>query len=198
MKIAILGGSFDPPHKGHICIASRLSKLCRLDRILLMPCRQHPFSKNLSAPDQRLEMARLLQNDKIKVSDLEIKRRTISYSIDTLRHLSGKHPKDKFYWIIGADQIKSFTKWKQWKEIINNYKLIIVPRTAAEKAEEELKNIVKQAARPENIFLIDKKTFPPIHISSTLIRKKIKEKKPISDFVPKEIEKYIMQNKLYK
>ncbi len=111
--------------------------------------------------------------------------------------LAKKRPQDKFCWVIGTDQVDNFTKWKKWQEIINNFKLIVVPRTGFRKAQEELKNIAKLVVVPKNIVLIDRKRFPPIYISSVLTRKRVKEKKSISNLVPKKIEEYIIQNKLY-
>ena len=143
MDIAILGGSFDPPHKGHTAIANRLLKIYHFDEIWLMPCYQHPFNKNLSAPEKRFEMTKYLENGRVKVSDYEIRKKTISYTINTLRSLTKKYPQDRFYWIIGTDQADSFTKWKDWKEIVNNFKLIVVPRAGFKKAKKELKNISK-------------------------------------------------------
>ncbi len=197
MNIAILGGSFDPPHKGHTTIAHRLLKLYHFDQVWLMPCYQHPFNKNLSMPDKRLEMTKYLENGKVKVSDLEIRKKTISFSIDTLNLLTSRYPNDLFSWVIGTDQVHDFTKWKNWQEIINKFRLIVIPRTGFREAEKELKNIAKQVDVPKNIALIDRKTFPPIYISSTLTRKKVKEKKSISNMTPKKVEKYIMENKLY-
>jgi nicotinate-nucleotide adenylyltransferase len=197
MKIAVLGGSFDPPHRGHVVIANRLLKLNYFDQIWLIPCYQHPFNKTLSSPRMRLEMTRFLERKKIKVSDFEIKRKTISYSIDTLRSLSKKYPGDNFCWIIGTDQVDSFTKWKNWKEIVSEFRLTIVPRTSWEKAKKKLEDIIKQITVPKNIISIDKKIFPPIYISSTAIRKKIKEKNSLANFVPKKVVKYIIENNLY-
>jgi len=197
MKIAILGGSFDPPHKGHIAIARYLLKFNNFNQVWLMPCYSHPFVKNLSAPSKRLAMTKYLENDNIKVSDFEIGKKTISYSINALKYLTNKYPKNKFSWVIGEDQVKDFTKWKGWKEIINKFNLIIIPRSNFKTAEKGLENIVKQSVSSKNIILIDREKFSPIHISSTLIRKKIKEKIPISDFVPKKIEKYITERNLY-
>ncbi|MBF8250240.1 MAG: nicotinate-nucleotide adenylyltransferase, nicotinate-nucleotide adenylyltransferase [Candidatus Levybacteria bacterium] len=198
MKIAILGGSFDPPHNGHVAIANRLLKLLNFDQVWLMPCYQHPFNKNLSAPNIRFEMTKFLENALVKVSDLEIKKKTISYSIDALKFLAKTRPQDNFSWIIGTDQVGSFTKWKNWQKIIDNFQLIIVPRTEYEKAEKQLQNIKTKVSHPENIFLIDRKNFPPIYISSRLIRQEIKESKSISNMVPKNVEKYIIQGKLYR
>ncbi|MDZ4228516.1 MAG: nicotinate (nicotinamide) nucleotide adenylyltransferase [Candidatus Levybacteria bacterium] len=197
MDIAILGGSFDPPHRGHVVIANKLLKLYHFNQIWLMPLFQHPFNKNLSSPDMRHEMTKCLKNDKVKVSDFEIRKKTISYTIDTLRFLTKKYPQDNFCWIIGTDQVDSFTKWKEWKEIIDNFKLIVVPRTGFKKAEKELENISKLVRAPKNIFLIDKKKFPPIYISSTLIRKKVRKDKSIVSMVPKKVGQYIIDHGLY-
>lgn len=197
MNIAILGGSFDPPHKGHSAIANRLLKLKLFDQVWLVPCYQHPFNKTLSPANRRFEMTKLLEGNKIKVFDFEIKRKKTSYTIDTLKFLVKTYPKNKFNFIIGTDQVESFSNWKNWKEIINNFKLFIVPRIGFKKAARELENIKNQVIRPKNITLIDKKIFPPVYISSVLTRKKIKEKKPISNLVPKKIEKYIIEHRLY-
>jgi len=197
MNIAVLGGSFDPPHRGHQTTSKRLLKLFDFGEVWLMPCFAHPFTKNLSAPANRFEMAKYLESKNIKVSDFELRKKSVSYTIDTLRSLEKMHPKDKFFWIIGSDQVKSFTKWKDWKEIINRFKLVIVPRSSFREANKELKNIAKLVSFPENIILVDKNKFMPIYISSTLIRKKIKEKQSVSNMMPKKVEEYIIQNKLY-
>jgi len=143
-------------------------------------------------------MTKCLENGRVRVSDLEIRKKTNSYTIDTLRFLTKNRPKDNFCWIIGTDQIENFTKWKKWQEIINNFQLIVVPRTDFKKGELELINIAKQIAVPKNIVLIDRKRFPPIYVSSALTRKRIKEKKSIANLVPKKIEKYIIEHSLYK
>jgi len=198
MNIAILGGSFDPPHRGHAIIAKRLLKLNKFDEVWLIPLFSHPFNKSLSSPQKRLEMTKLLENGKIRVSDFEIKKRRTSYTIATLKTLGKNSPRDRFSLIIGTDQVKDFTKWKNWKEIINNFKLIIVPRAGFKKAEKELKDIAKQIDFPKNIILINKKEFPPIYISSTFARQKIRQRKSAITMLPKKIEEYIIRNKLYR
>jgi nicotinate-nucleotide adenylyltransferase len=197
MNIAILGGSFDPPHRGHAIVARRLLKLNNFDEVWFMPLFAHPFSKNLSHSSKRLEMTKLLESGNIKVSDFEIRKKTISYTIDTLRFLSKNNSQNTFYWVIGTDQVDDFTKWKKWKEIINNFRLIIVPRAGYRKAVAELKNISRLVANPENIILIDKKKFPPIYISSTLARRKIKEGKSLKSMLPEKVEEYIILHRLY-
>jgi nicotinate-nucleotide adenylyltransferase len=75
MNIAILGGSFDPPHRGHVIIAKRLLKLTNFDEVWLMPLFSHPFNKNLSHPSKRLEMIMFLESGNVKVSDIEIRKK---------------------------------------------------------------------------------------------------------------------------
>jgi nicotinate-nucleotide adenylyltransferase len=198
MDIAILGGSFDPPHVGHTAIAKDLLRLRYADQIWLVPCYKHPFNKNLTPSNKRLEMTKYLEEKLIKISDYEIKNKKTSYTIDTLKFLVKKYPKNKFSLVIGTDQIKDFTKWKNWQEIINNFKLIIIPRTGVKSTRKELAKIKKQVEFPRNILLIDKEKFPPIDISSTLIREQVKKNKAFSRLVPKEIEKYIIKHRLYK
>lgn len=197
MNIAILGGSFDPPHLGHKTTAKRLLKLFNFDEVWLMPCFAHPFSKSLSPSINRFEMAKYLESNNIKVSDFELRKKSTSYSIDTLKNLEKKRQKDNFFWVIGTDQVKDFRKWKNWKEIINKFRLVVVPRTGFREAEKELKNIAKLVSFPKHIILVDKNKFPPIYISSTLIRKKVKERKSVSNMLPRKVEEYIIRNKLY-
>ena len=142
-------------------------------------------------------MTKYLEGGNIKVSDFELRKKSISYSIDTLESLKTGFPKHHFSWIIGTDQVKDFRRWKEWREIINKFQVIVVPRTGFEKARLELNKILKEVSFPNHIILLDKKIFSPIYISSTLVRKRIKEKKSIKNLVPKKVEKYIIEHKLY-
>jgi len=159
-----------------------------------MPLFKHPFNKTLSSPRTRLEMLKCLEKTRAKLSDLEIKKKTTSYTIDTLKSLTKKYPNDKLYWVIGADQIKDFDKWKGWKEILNKFGIVVIPRVITKKPEEGIKKLLPSS---KNIVLIDKKRFPPVHASSTLIRERVKKGKSIARFVPKKIEAYIIRHKLY-
>ena len=88
MKIAILGGSFDPLHIGHLFIATQVKEMFHFDEIWLMPCFQHPFDKQLSSATKRLEMLQTLNIPYIKISQFEIKNKKRSYTIDTLNDLA--------------------------------------------------------------------------------------------------------------
>lgn len=196
MRIAILGGSFDPPHNGHRAIACEIKKQLGFDQVLLMPCYQHPFRKSLSQALDRLAMTRLLEGEHIKVSDFEVKQQTISYSIDTLNTFSAIFPNDTFSWILGSDQLIDFPKWKNWQAIIQQYGLIIVPRKMTIAETEQLAEKSLKLSLPATISFIDSTEIPPV--SSTSIREKVKNNESIEALVPKTVEEYIIKQQLYK
>lgn len=199
MKIAILGGSFDPPHFGHILVAEQVKKFLNLDQIWLMPCYKHPFNKKLSSPKHRFLMTKKLENTDIKISDFEIKKKTISFTFDTLNLLTKKKSQDEFYWIIGSEQLENFQKWQNWQKIIENFNLIIFPREIAlKKLELEVRKYLKLRNIPKNIFILNSNKLKLSKVSSTKVRNAVKDNHSIKNFVPKEVEEYIVKNKLYK
>ena len=151
MNVAILGGSFDPPHNGHLFVAKQMLRNKNCDKIILTPVFKHPFGKPLTDPKHRLAMARLLKEKNIEISDIEIKRKEISYSIDTLNALKKLFPKDDFVWIIGKDQIRDFEKWKDWREIKKKFGLIIIPRTPIDISSSEVRERIRKGKSIKNI-----------------------------------------------
>ena len=219
MKIGILGGSFDPPHNGHLYVANQmlknksitffprsieltwkkndmnpqglprgfekvLDKQC--DKVILMPVFRHPFAKPLTDSRHRLAMTKLIEEKSVEVSDLEIKRKGISYTIDTLNVLKTQSPQDDFFWIIGKDQIKDFGQWKGFREIKEKFGLLIAPRHP------HLRGGVAPAAH-----LGGESEIKPLDISSSEIRKRIKLGLEINSLVPERIRRYIIKHKLY-
>src|SRR6185369_9653220 len=113
MKIAVLGGSFDPPHLGHLFIASQVKELLHMDEVWLMPLYQKTkqdkiFHKSITDTNHRLAMTKFLKNAFIKVSDFEIKNNPSSYTLITLQKLQETYPEHEFYWILGSDQLEGF------------------------------------------------------------------------------------------
>ena len=196
MNIAVLGSSFDPAHNGHLAVAKSVLKSKKIDKIILMPVNIHPFAKKISKTFHRFAMAKLLEGRNIEVSDLELKKNSTSYSIDTLSVLTTQYPNYHFYWIIGSDHLDSFTKWKDWQKIISDFGLVIVARDTQTDIKRRLKKFVNYDYK--NIIILDAKDFSPFDISSSEIKKRIKEKKSIKNLVPKSVENYIIKHKLYK
>jgi len=185
MKIGILGGSFNPPHIGHMILAEFVKEHLNLDRIIFIPCNipPHKSKREIVPGKHRLRMLELALKGRkgYLVSDLELKRGGISYTVDTLKILKKKYSKGKLFLIIGSDLYQDFSTWYKPEEIKKLVKLVVVVRTLLKK---KGKNI---------IFL----KMPKIEISSSLIRERLKKGLSIRWFVPEEVRKYILRNKLY-
>lgn len=183
MKIAILGGSFDPPHNGHVKIAESVISQLKFDQVWLMPCFAHAFGKKLTDVKARFAMTMLLETKTIQVSDYEIQKGGISISYETLIDLKELHPHHSFSWIIGSDQIADFPKWEGFKEIISKFGLIIVQRD------------LSHPPILDGATFLQSDDIP--NVSSTEIREKIKKGEPITNLVPPKVEEYIKKNQLY-
>lgn len=198
MNIAVLGSSFDPVHNGHLTIARNVLKSQKVNKVILMPVNIHPFAKELTPLHHRLKMAKLLEEESIEVSDYEINKHSKSYSIETLEFLQKQFPQDNLYWIIGADNLRNFTKWRDWRKIIEDFGLIIVARDSLINIKKGVEEIIEDKNLEKKIIILDAKDFPPIDISSSEIKERIKKGKSITNLVPKRVENYIIENKLYR
>ena len=192
MKIAILGGTFDPPHLGHLILADTVLKELNYDKVLFIPSKIPPH-KNISGEvsnEDRLNMLKLsIEDDKrFSFDDYELKSEGISYSIKTLNYLYENYNIDgKIALIIGADLIKNFHKWKEPEKISELANIVAVNR-------EENDNLDKENIEKYNIKII---IAPRIDISSTLIRERIKKNKAFRYFLNNKVYDYIISNKLY-
>jgi len=204
MKIAILGGSFDPPHLGHLLIAQQVIESVGVNQVWLMPnydtsTHHEIFQKKLSSPEDRLAMVKLLENEKIKASDFEIKHNKKSLTITTLETLSKDYPEHTFYWITGSDKLETFHLYDDWQNIIRNYHLIIFPREhLIEHLEEKVKKSLQLQTIPKNVIVLHNKELIVTNISSTLVRERVKKQLPIDLLIPDKVEEYINEKKLYK
>ena len=192
MKIAILGGTFDPPHLGHLILADTVLKELNYDKVLFIPSKIPPH-KNISGEvsnEDRLNMLKLsIEDDKrFSFDDYELKSEGISYSIKTLNYLYENYDiEGKIALIIGADLIKNFHKWKEPEKISELANIVAVNR-------EENDNLDKENIEKYNIKII---IAPRIDISSTLIRERIKKNKAFRYFLNNKVYDYIISNKLY-
>ena len=198
-KIGLIGGSFNPIHKAHIEAAECFLDALQLDKCVFMSTNISPFKTespsalNISA-EHRLECVRLAlkNNPKFELSSYEIDKGDISYTYDTILHLKKQYPDSEIYFLIGGDSAVDFRKWRNWKKILDEAQICIVPREEKnfdqEKISEEL-----TINRRSPIYI----KFPLMNISSTEIRDLIKSGKSISNFVPPEVERYIKTHKLY-
>lgn len=201
MRRALFGGSFDPVHKGHVSLASELQKALRLDEVIVMPTGISPFKKDMTrrpaSGADRLEMCRLAFADIpfVTVSDYEISRGGVSYTVDTVRYLRGLYPNDKLFLLVGGDMLASFDRWKNWQEILSMCSLAAVSR---ERDGADTENLEKKASELRRFGEVIFVKTEPLEISSTEIREKIIKNSDISCYVPQNVVKYILERGSYK
>lgn len=199
-RVGVMGGTFDPCHRGHINLAKDAKEQGALDKIILMPNSIQPFKKNHKVTDakHRLNMLRVAVESMpdIEVSSWEIEQKEISYTYKTLETLKENMGCDcKIYFIIGIDAFLNIEKWKEFDKLISNNKFIVGVRPGYK--EDELKDKIQLLTEnyKTEIVKIDNKKF---HISSTEIRNRIFRNEEISDLVTNEVRKYINENDLYR
>lgn len=189
MKTGLFFGSFNPIHTGHLIIANYMAHFTDLDEVWLVVSPHNPLKnrKGLSNMYDRLEMARLAteNSQKLKVSDIEFGLPQPSYTIDTLIYLQEKYPGRSFTLIMGADNLASFKKWKNYEVLLKNYSIYVYPRPGA--------NIDEWKSHP-SITITDT---PLIEISSTFIRRSIKEGKNVQYFLPDPVLAFIDNKSMY-
>ena len=189
VKLGLLGGTFDPIHHGHLILAEWLLSELQLDRVVFIPLFQHAFrtKRCISSAHHRLAMVRLAVKPfaGFEVSDFEISRARISYTIDTLQHFKRTDPAAALYFFIGGDNLAEFHRWKDYQKLLELATFVVYDRPGGRLPEH----------LPKEKFVFVKA--PLIEISSTLIRQRIKEQKPVQSLLPLSVWAYIQENKLY-
>ncbi len=202
MKIAILGGAFDPIHIGHYLVAQQVKEQLNMDQVWLMVCYSYfpefPTKfKRITPYKQRFAMAKMMESESIKVSDFEEKNNKPSRTIDTLRLLQQHYPDDIFYWIIGSDALPTFHLWNDWQTIVSDFNLVVFPRdTDFKTLEERVKTSFKLTTIPKNITVVEGNLIVST-IASTHIRNRVRGQLPITRFVDESVRSYIYEKKLY-
>tara|TARA_Y100000816_G_scaffold76478_1_gene51813 strand:+ start:231 stop:815 length:585 start_codon:yes stop_codon:yes gene_type:complete len=193
MKVCLFGGTFDPPHLGHLIIAQTIFEAENFDQIVFVPAYQPPHKNGMkiSPVDQRLEMLNIAikENPNFIMSDLEIERKGLSYSIDTIMEYKKQNNlnSNELFYLMGSDSLRQFKKWKDPKMIIDESRVIVA---------------IRPGFRPSDIpnWILAKIQFasiPRIEISSTTIRERWVNDKTIRYMVTESVWQYINKNKLY-
>ena len=191
MRIGVFGGTFDPPHIGHLILAADASDALRLDRLIFVPAAAQPFKVEMPAvasPGDRLEMVRLAVADDSRygVEDTEIRREGLSYTVDTLEEIVGKNAGTELFLLIGQDALAGFRGWKKHERILEMATLAVMRR-----AESPGMGEWRGADR-----LVEIST-RRVDVSSTEIRERLKSGKSIKGFVPESVERFITARRLY-
>ena len=191
MRICLFGGTFDPPHIGHLLIAQTVCEEENFDKILFVPSNQPPHKNRITDVEDRLSMLKLAvkENPKFEILDLEIKRGGVSYTIDTLKEASDKiiSENDELFYLIGSDSLLELRDWKSPREILKKCQVVVA---------------IRPGFRPSDIpaWILHKIQFaniPRFEISSSNIRQRWMENKTIRYLVTLPVWEYINKNKLY-
>ncbi len=220
-RIGLFGGTFNPIHSGHTRMVREVTERFALDRAILTPAAAppHKSGSNIAPADDRLEMARLAadaENAHIEVSDIELKRRGPSYTIDTVRWFHSEYPDcTRFFLIIGLDAMLEIHTWKSYRSLLGEIDFIVMARPGIKgvdltdgrnRLEFYLKSTISESyefSHRESVF--DHPRYKQIFyfkgslidISSTRIRERVKQGKPINSMTPEPVKRFIFQKGLY-
>ena len=201
MRLGIFGGTFDPVHFGHLALAEECLAVAGLDEVWLVPAASPPHKggKKLSRFDQRKEMVELAiaGNEKFKVEPMEADRPGPSFTIDTLEEIQKRRPNDELFLIIGGDSALEFSTWKDPAKIASLATIIvrIRPGFIMPTEQEFISQLGKELGIPPKVIFV---SGPPyLDVSSSLLKERVSNNKSIRYLLPRAVEVYIQQKKLY-
>ncbi|WP_088102548.1 nicotinate-nucleotide adenylyltransferase [Halalkalibacter urbisdiaboli] len=187
-RIGLFGGTFDPPHLGHMLIAQEVLYELEMDEIWFVPVHVPPHKQrqSLTSGSDRIGMLHVATKDepRFKVSTIEIDRDGKSYTVDTVKLLKEKYPEHRFFFLIGGDMIDYLPKWERIDELMTLVTFIGAKRPGAISKSEYSKWI-------EYVDVVQ------VDFSSTMIRERVRQGQPIRFMVPREVEAYIKERGLY-
>lgn len=196
-KIGLFGGSFNPIHNGHIHLAETIKSGLALDKVIFIPSNipPHKDGDEYAPNEHRLKMCRLAVSgiDPFEVSDYELLRDEVSYTVNTVRYFKDKNPQDELYLLLGSDMLLDFDTWYRYDEILQKASLAVASREKND--EEKLKAEAEKLSKFGKIYIIDA---PAVEVSSTEIRKKLRNNENITCNLSEKVVKYILLNGLYK
>jgi nicotinate-nucleotide adenylyltransferase len=196
VQVGILGGTFNPPHLGHLVCGQEAYLQLQLDRVMFMPARIPPHKPVEHEPGvaHRLELCRLaVQGDeRFIVSDLELSRPGPSYTVDTLDELNSSEPNNELFLIVGGDVAAGLPQWREPERVLALATLAVARRrgTAWASVESALRGL--RGGERARFFRM-----PQIGVSSTIVRERVRAKQPIRYIVPDQVAEYIARHRLY-
>ncbi len=213
MKVGIFGGSFNPPHNGHVNSLSTVQKKMGFDLIHVIPNSQNPLKIPMDGPadEHRLEMCKQAfssYGDAFVVNDCELKRGEKSYTIDTVNELLKKYKSSELFLILGADNFETFSQWKDYKKLLELVNIVVTTRPGYHipDSEKEWPDYLSSFVADSDFGTLELKTGRSIEfitlndldISSSELRKKLRLGRPTDKFLPLAVESYIKKHNLYK
>lgn len=205
MRIGLLGGTFNPIHFGHLRVAEEVREAFCLDKIIFIPSGVPPLkTQDIIDANHRLKMTELAINSNpfFEVSDIEVRQKKTSYTVNTLTHLKKLYQRDTLFFIMGIDAFFEIKFWYKYEDLLRMVDFIIMSRPGFNNLQ-TLEFI--EYKESENCFKIknsDKRAFfisvSPFWISSTMLREMLRNRKSIRYLLPDAVRKYIEENELYR
>ena len=198
-QVAIFGGSFNPPINSHMFLAKQvLENIKTIGKIIFVPVSTKYQKAKLEEDINRYNMLKLICEDeeKMEVSDIELKQNKQLYTIETLDILKEQYGKKyQIYFIMGTDNLKELETWREADRLLENYKIIVLKRN-----DDNIKQIIENSnlLKKHKTSIIEIESIDQIDLSSTMIRDKIKKNENVDKYVPKKVLEYIEKNNLYK
>lgn len=184
-KVGILGGTFDPPHFGHLLIAEEVRIALELDEVWFIPTFEPPHKHDASSSaEDRITMLEkaIAHHSAFKLNLIEMERQGKSYTYDTMKELRSRHPKYQFYFIIGADMVEYLPKWYKVEDLLDLVSFVGVKR---------------HGYRLDSPYPVINVDIPMFDVSSTLIRNRIMNDQTVHFLLPEPVYSYIKEKKLY-
>lgn len=196
-KIVIFGGSFNPPLNSHFLLAEQMiDEYKDVEKIIFVPVNSKYHKRDLLPNQYRFEMLKMVcdKNSHFFVSDIELKQARPLYSIETLRMFQKEYPMYKICFMIGTDNLKELSTWKEAESLVNEYRIFVLERD-----QDHMEEIIKQDPFLEQYKNSFTKVEQPIrlNLSSSLVRDLVRRGKSIKYLLPNEVEQYIRENKLF-
>ncbi len=194
MKVGLLFGTFDPPHRAHVAVAEHMLRTQGLDAVWLVVTPLNPFKQHqpISPDELRLAMVRLAIQDHpgLDACDFELSLPTPSYTVDTLRAMRARWPEHQFSLIIGSDNLQALHRWKEPEEILAHHDVLVYPRPGA-----ELHGALNPLAHHPRIRLVT--DAPVMDISSTRVREQLPAGHLPPDALAQQVATFIREHRLY-
>ena len=196
VRIGVFGGTFDPPHVGHLILAADAVEALRLDKLVFVPARAQPLKVDrpaIASAADRLEMVRLAiaGDSRYSVDDAEIGREGLSFTVDTLEALSGRFEGSRLFLLLGEDSLASFDRWKEPERIRELATLAVMYRARPGGVTKSSRPSLKRKG-------VETLSTRQVDVSSTEVRQRLADGKSIRGFVPESVEKFIASRRLYK
>jgi nicotinate-nucleotide adenylyltransferase len=196
VRVGILGGTFNPPHIGHLVCAQEAYRELELDRVLLIPARIPPHKPVEHEPGahHRLELCRVAvaDDDRFEVSELELRRDGPSYTVDTLKELNTEAPNNELFLIVGGDIAAGLPRWREPERVLELATLSVARRRGT--ARSSIDTALGQLRGGDRARFFQ---MPRIGVSSTMVRRRVRSGQPIRYLVPDAVAAYIERHRLY-